>query len=115
MGRNRICFGKSFKINKHFFVSKCICFRWIFEDDLVDFPIESANRYLTFEWTVRAVSSGRLTFAIRSSELLLFTLLKTIENRGTIVYGDRRLFVIPPRYVLPQCLLRFYKLGALCL
>lgn len=44
--------------------------RWIFEDDLVDFPIESSSRYLTFEWTVRDLSSGRLTFAIRSSKHL---------------------------------------------
>ena len=45
-----------------------VCCRWVFEDDLVDFPIESANKYLTFEWTSRDVASGRLTFAVRSSK-----------------------------------------------
>ena len=41
------------------------------EDDLVDFPIDLDSRYATLEWTVGDVSSGRLTFVLRSSKITL--------------------------------------------
>lgn len=44
--------------------------KWQIEEDLVDFPIHSAGTKLTFRWSVISVSSGRLTFVLRSSKCL---------------------------------------------
>ena len=46
--------------------------RWVIEDDLVDFPIQSAGTRLTFRWQVHTLASGRLTFALRSSKCNTF-------------------------------------------
>jgi hypothetical protein len=42
--------------------------RWRIEKDLVDFPIQSAGGKLTFRFQVHTLSSGRLTFVLRSSK-----------------------------------------------
>ena len=41
---------------------------WKIEEDLPDFPVESQDQYLTIVWDIRAVSSGRFTFVVRSSK-----------------------------------------------
>ena len=41
---------------------------WTIEEDLVDFPVVSQLRYMTVRWKVDGISSGRLTFVVRSSK-----------------------------------------------
>ena len=43
---------------------------WTIEEDLVDFPVVSQLNYMTICWKVDGISSGRLTFVVRSSMLV---------------------------------------------
>ncbi len=45
--------------------------RWMIEDDLVDFPIESSARFLTVRWVVNGIATGRFAFVVRSSMLMI--------------------------------------------
>lgn len=42
---------------------------WTVDEDMVDFPVVSQLTYLTIRWKVSGISSGRLAFVLRSSEL----------------------------------------------
>jgi len=41
---------------------------WTIEEDLVDFPVVSQLNVMTVRWKVDGISSGRLTFVVRSSK-----------------------------------------------
>ena len=47
---------------------------WTIDEDMVDFPIVSQLTYLTVRWRMSGLSSGRLAFVLRSSELRLIHL-----------------------------------------
>jgi len=42
---------------------------WTIDEDMVDFPVVSQLTYLTIRWRMSGISSGRLAFVLRSSEL----------------------------------------------
>jgi len=42
--------------------------QWTIEEDLVDFPVVSQLSVMTIRWKVDGISSGRLTFVLRSSK-----------------------------------------------
>lgn len=48
---------------------------WTIDEDLVDFPVVSQLNVMTIRWKVDGISSGRLTFVVRSSKsvFLLFS------------------------------------------
>ena len=43
---------------------------WTIDEDLVDFPVVSQLSVMTIRWKVDGISSGRLTFVLRSSSSL---------------------------------------------
>ena len=43
---------------------------WTIDEDMVDFPVVSQFTHLTIRWKMSGISSGRLAFVLRSSELI---------------------------------------------